>query len=308
MPRYGAPASDVAVPIVAARIGTGLPDQSSPSGRCTNCESPMVKSFCADCGERQPSGADYSTRHIVMEAFHELANVDGRLWRSIVALLSRPGLLTAEYFAGRRGRYMRPFSLFVLLNVAFFFVQPYTGLLRYNYKMYTGASSGLAAMARAKQHDLELSTPAFEQRMDDELRDEKKSLLLVAVPLFALALYALYASSGRVYVEHLVFSVHVYAYILFYFTAMSTLGFKLLGVVYQSIRILRPLVFFLSGEGGILVMLLVGVVPYLFAAQRRFYHASSIGAAARTVVLFVVFQALLLLFRAVLFHTALLFA
>lgn len=274
---------------------------------CPNCDSPHVASFCAECGERQPSRADYSTRHLVTEAVHELANVDGRLWRSVVALLSRPGFLTAEYFAGRRGRYMRPFSLFVLLNVAFFFVQPHTGLLRYTYAMYTGSSHEKAAMALVKQHDLGLSGLTFEQRMNDELRDEKKSLLLVAVPLFALALSALYARGGRVYVEHLVFSVHAYAFILFFFTAFSTLGWAILHLAYQFLPVTRPVDRFLGTEEGILLTLTAGVVPYLTIALRRFYGSPTGPALARALVLFVAFQFLILVFRNVLFHSALLF-
>jgi hypothetical protein len=264
-----------------------------------------VNAFCADCGERQPSSADYSTRHLVTEAFHELANVDGRLWRSVVALLSKPGFPTAEYFAGRRGRYMRPFSLFVLLNVAFFFVQPYTGLLRYTYEMYTSSNDGLAAMAKAKQHELGLSPVAFSQRMDDELRDEKKSLLLVAVPLFAAVLLLLYAGSKRVYVEHLVFSVHAYAFILFYFTAFSTFGWMLLGLLYKASPFARPAIRFLSGEAGIFLTLAVAIVPYLTFGLRRFYGSSLLASIPRALVLFVAFQALILVFRNVLFHTAL---
>ncbi|MEO5817559.1 MAG: DUF3667 domain-containing protein [Gemmatimonadaceae bacterium] len=248
---------------------------------------------------------DYSTRHLVTEAFHELANVDGRLWRSVVALLSKPGFLTVEYFAGRRGRYMRPFSLFVLLNVAFFFVQPYTGLLRYTYEMYTGSNDGLAAMAKAKQESMGLSPAAFAQRMDDELRDEKKSLLLVAVPLFAAVLLLLYAGSKRVYVEHLVFSVHAYAYILFYFTAFSTFAWWLLAMLYRAAPLARPTLRFLSGESGILLTLCVGIVPYLTLGLQRFYGSSRVPAIARAFVLFFVFQALILVFRGVLFHTAL---
>lgn len=246
-------------------------------------------------------------QHLVTEAVNELANVDGRLWRSVVALLSRPGFLTAEYFAGRRGRYMRPFSLFVLLNVAFFFVVPFTGLLHYTYQMYTGSNDGLAAQALAKQHELGLNDAAFEQRMEDELRDEKKSLLLVAVPLFAFVLAVLYTGSGRVYVEHLVFSVHAYAFILFYFTAFSTFGFLLLRFVYLGAAFTRPAIRLLSGEAGAVSILLAGVWPYLTFGLRRFYGSSLPAALARALVLFVVFQALIVVFRNVLFHTALFF-
>jgi hypothetical protein len=202
---------------------------------------------------------------------------------------------------------MRPFSLFVLLNVAFFFVQPYTGLLRYSYEMYTSSNDGLAAMAKAKQEALGVSPVVFAQRMDDELRDEKKSLLLVAVPLFAAVLLLLYAGSTRVYVEHLVFSVHSYAFFLFYFAAFSTFGWAVLSLLYKASPITRPSIRFLSGEAGIMLTLAIALVPYLTFGLRRFYGSSMLSSVARAFVLFVTFQVLILVFRNVLFHTALLF-
>jgi hypothetical protein len=45
--------------------------------------------------------------HLLHEVFHELAHLDTRLLRTLGALL-RPGLLTQEYFAGRRTRWFPP--------------------------------------------------------------------------------------------------------------------------------------------------------------------------------------------------------
>ena len=79
--------------------------------RCPNCGTSPIAAYCAACGERQPSHADYSARAVALEVGSEFLSLDGRFWRSIVALLSKPGLLTREYFSRRRSRYMRPFSL-----------------------------------------------------------------------------------------------------------------------------------------------------------------------------------------------------
>ena len=168
---------------------TGLPVA------CSNCGSAQVRAYCAECGERQPSKRDFTTRALVAEAASEFVSVDGRLWRSVVALLSRPGFLTQEYFSGRRTRYMRPFSLFVLLNVAFFFVQPYTGMFHYTYQQYVDVD-GRRDRAQERRHALGQTEPQFAQRFNAALSDQKKSILLVAIPVFALVLTLLYARSG----------------------------------------------------------------------------------------------------------------
>ena len=271
---------------------------------CPNCGSGPIAAYCAACGERQPSHADYGARAVALEVTSEFLSVDGRLWRSIVTLLTRPGLLTLEYFSGRRGRYMRPFSLFILLNVAFFFVQPQTGLLQYSMEQYTG-SDGLARQAKEKQAALFMNDAHFAQHFEDTLHDQEHSLLLFATPMLALTLMALYAGSGRAYVEHLVFSVHAYAFTVFYLTAMGTLWFWALHLAYRFIPFARPVLSLLGGELGVIMLLGAGMLTYFTKALGRFYGSPMPLAFARALVLFAVQGALIIIFRDILFHTTL---
>jgi hypothetical protein len=282
------------------------PDGSAEGApACPNCGSGVVETFCVACGERQPSQTDYTVRHLMSEAYAEFVSVDGRLWRSIVLLLSRPGLLTREYFAGRRGRYMRPFSLFVLLNLGFFFVQPYTGLFNYDYALYVRADARANARAEVRRQELFLPPRRFVQRFDDELQNQKRSILLVAVPLFALALLVLYAFSERTYVEHLVFSIHAYAFLLFYLTAMGTILFGVLRLLRAYVPASRPLVQFLGHESGVELMLTIGMIGYLTLALRRYYESPLLPALLRGVALFGVFVMLLAAFQNAVFYTTL---
>jgi hypothetical protein len=56
------------------------------------------------------------------EAAGRYVALDGRLWRTLVALLFRPGFLTGEYLAGRRRRYIRPARLFLVASLLLFAV------------------------------------------------------------------------------------------------------------------------------------------------------------------------------------------
>ncbi|MEP6991086.1 MAG: DUF3667 domain-containing protein [bacterium] len=281
----------------------GIPgDSGGDEGRCPNCGSGPIDAYCAACGERQPSHADYSARAVALEVASEFLSVDGRLWRSVVTLLTKPGLLTREYFSGRRGRYMRPFSLFILLNVAFFFVQPYTGLLRYTYASYVG-SDGLQQMAEEKRNELGLDPTRFAERFEDTLQEQKKSLLLVAIPVFALTLMLLYLGSGRVYVEHLVFSVHAYAFTVFYLTAMGTVWFGIASLLYREVPALRPAIQAMGSERGVVLILGTGMLTYLSVALRTFYGTRALPALGRAALLFGMQAALIVFFRHLLFHT-----
>jgi hypothetical protein len=57
---------------------------------------------------------------MLREAAGRYVAFDGRMWRTLFALLFRPGLLSREYFAGRRRRYIRPARLFLVLSIGLF--------------------------------------------------------------------------------------------------------------------------------------------------------------------------------------------
>jgi hypothetical protein len=57
---------------------------------------------------------------MLREAAGRYVAFDGRMWRTLAALVARPGLLTREYFAGRRRRYIRPARLFLVLSIGLF--------------------------------------------------------------------------------------------------------------------------------------------------------------------------------------------
>jgi Protein of unknown function (DUF3667) len=63
-----------------------------------------------------------SLPHFMRVAAEDLTHADSRLWRTLAALLFRPGHLTREFLAGRRASYLPPVRLYLVLSVAFFLV------------------------------------------------------------------------------------------------------------------------------------------------------------------------------------------
>ena len=89
--------------------------------RCRNCRAVATGNYCPDCGQ-ETRVALPTAREFLREAAGRLVAIDGRLWRTMFALLVRPGFLTREYLSGRRRRYVRPARLFVLLSLLAFAV------------------------------------------------------------------------------------------------------------------------------------------------------------------------------------------
>src|SRR2546430_14843256 len=92
-------------------------DQAPAS--CRNCGAAGVGTYCPNGGQ-ETSLALPPVRPFRRDAAGRYVALDGRMWRTIAALLFRPGYLAREYFAGRRRRYIRPARLFLVLSIALF--------------------------------------------------------------------------------------------------------------------------------------------------------------------------------------------
>lgn len=87
--------------------------------RCRNCGGDAPGNYCPACGQ-ETQVALPKVGELVREAAGRLVAWDGRLWRTLAMLAFRPGVLTREYFAGRRRHYVRPARLFLALSLLLF--------------------------------------------------------------------------------------------------------------------------------------------------------------------------------------------
>ncbi len=91
------------------------------TSQCRNCGSTLTGEYCAACGQRK--GRDEARLGAALsEIFDEAFTWDSRLWRTLSALILRPGLLTADFNAGRRARYVPPFRLYLIISFLTFLV------------------------------------------------------------------------------------------------------------------------------------------------------------------------------------------
>ncbi len=93
----------------------------APAARCDNCGATLSGKYCGNCGQRREPPV-HSLWHFTQLATEDLTHADSRLWRTLGALLYKPGHLTREFLSGRRARYLPPVRLYLVLSVLFFLV------------------------------------------------------------------------------------------------------------------------------------------------------------------------------------------
>lgn len=240
-------------------------------GACPECGEPIPERFCTRCGEKRVEARDYSLRHFFAEALNVIANLESPVPRSFFSLLRRPGLLTAEYLAGRRKRYLKPLQLFVLCNVIFFFGQPLTGFNALTTPLdvhLTGLpySETARRMVGAEVGRRKTSLEEYRARFDATIQNQAKTLVILMAPMFACVLLALYWRGRRYFVEHLVFATHFYSFFLL----------LLLGLHFVTAAALRAasrhgLAWGVNFDDLFTLVFLSLCGAYLYRAQRRVY-------------------------------------
>ena len=120
-PAAAAPAAAPAATPAATPSSQPLPAAASAqeAPRCHNCGVSVPGRYCGNCGQRLEPPV-HSLWHFLTVAMEDVTHADSRLWRTLWALLFKPGFLTREFLDGRRASYLPPVRLYLVLSVVFF--------------------------------------------------------------------------------------------------------------------------------------------------------------------------------------------
>jgi hypothetical protein len=276
--------------------------QAADGAPCPNCGSLLVRRYCPDCGQQRPGPADYSVRAHVADLTDSVVSGDGTVFRTVRTLLGRPGGLTADHLAGRRGRYLRPIQLFLLVNLLLFVTSPRVPYFTYgldNYRQFDPPPPALVnALVERAAAERGQTMDAYTRDFDARVDTLRKGLIILFAPALALFLWFLSAfrrsppGVPRRFGEHLVFALNGLAFIWVILSVNGLVMWMAPGLPPAA----RSVAAF-----PLMLALLAWVPVYAVLAMRRAYALPVFGALAATGVLGAWFVVLLLAYRALMF-------
>ena len=221
-------------------------DAGSP--RCLNCGAELSGPFCANCGQ-EDTELRVSLRRLAKDFLAEQLGLESKVPTTLWTLISRPGVLTKEYLAGRRVRSLLPLRLYLSASVIFFLLMalPFFGN-DLNIRMTApdraaldssradtsaGDTARVVTFGTIDRQKIGSTKPKngverfVQQRMKrfDKMSQAEiisyfktsfvkymPNAIFLLLPVFALLLYLLYRKTGRFFAEHLIFTLHIHAF------------------------------------------------------------------------------------------------
>lgn len=272
-------------------------------GDCLNCGTALLGEYCHRCGQRAQSRR-LPLLFLLRNLADEVFSLDSRLARTLRLLLVRPGELTRRYLEGRRTAHVPPLRLYAVLSFLLFLGAGAAGVRFMDISVRFEPADGTST-ASAEPAPVEPTSAAdrgaaaddggidsfLDRAMDNAQRhpDEADALvnrrlpqaLILMVPILAALLKLTHRRSGRLFVEHLVFAVHVQSFVF-------CLGLAALVAVAVA-AVLWPAVPLDEVVGRLLTVV---ASAYLFLALRRVYGEGRARTALKAVVLLLVYTVL----------------
>ncbi len=234
---------------------------------CLNCGTPLLGQFCSHCGQASHEGRHPTIAHFGHELVHEFVHVDGKIFRTLKALLFQPGLLTQEYWQGRITPWIRPLRIFlVVVALNLLIVHDKVGPMNFQVGVYRDSKGqrdveiNSTGSAPSRRKDLVAAPEHDRHEFEASFRTAYSSIRYFSVILYAAGAWLLFRRRQKFFVNQLVASFHIYSF--WYLMAAAGGRFDLLHV-----------------PSAILVVL------YLFLSIRRLYGHGWLKSVLQTALL-----------------------
>lgn len=259
---------------------------------CKNCGNQFIGMYCNLCGEKIILPQDRSFRTFLSGILVALTFTDTKFLKSLWLTVSRPGFLSLEVADGRRVKYIRPLSLFFLLNLVYFLF-PIIQLFSASLRTQLNSFHGEYAVPVIANKMTEMGIPdigSFSLLYDQKTAGLAKMLVIVFAILTSLPLNLIYLTRNRYFTDHVGLAVELVCFNLF------------VNAIFLSVVVS---VFHLGSwlnEVGLTAILVTTNLYFLLRAGYTFYEDRGIKLILRSLLMIGVLKVSLEVYRAILFY------
>jgi Protein of unknown function (DUF3667) len=198
---------------------------------CKSCGREFEGIYCNQCGEKIILPSDRSFRKFLSNVMVAVTFADSKFFKSLWLVIINPGFLSKEFAEGRTIKYLRPLSLFFVLNLIYFLF-PVIQLFSASLKTQLNTSYGklVQTMVASRAVALNLNAQSFEVLYNQKSNGFAKLLVIVFVIIASLPLNVLYRKHNRFFTDHVGLMVELACFNIFINALVMTLAAKFLGL------------------------------------------------------------------------------
>ena len=234
--------------------------------KCPNCENEYDNSFkyCPHCGQKNIA-PDPKLRYFFSEFLSANFNLDSKIFITLKYLVLKPAVLSKEFMAGKREKYITPVRLYLFISLIYFFVlslntHKESNIVDINNPDVAESDSSNFAITiddinpdtlnifeKRLYHNIKLLEKPIGQQMFERTMKKNFSLgMFIFIPLTALILYLLFRRKTKYYIPNLIFATHLQTMIFLWFTIFILIEFvldytviKVAGLIFVAYTIFR---------------------------------------------------------------------
>jgi len=258
---------------------------------CKNCGNHFNGFYCNVCGEKVILPADRSFKTFINSILLAVTLADTRFIKTIWLIVRKPGGLSKEFAEGRRIKYLKPLSLFFVLNLLYFLfpsIQIFSASLTTQINSFQGKMALSTVASKMINIGIE-SVNSFAILYNQKTSGLAKMLVIVFVVIVSLPLNLIYRKKNRYFTDHVGLSVELVCFNLLIIIIM-TLVLNIFGLgKYISEDILTGMTVTLN-------------LYFLVRSARTFYEERPFMMVLKSVLMIGVLRISIEAYRAILFY------
>lgn len=215
---------------------------------------------------------------------------DNKFFKSLWLSITNPGFLSKEITEGRTIKYLRPMSVFFVLNLVYFLfpvIQLFNASLKTQLStMYSSFAQHLVAVRAA---EMRIPVSAFEVLYNQKSVGLAKLMVIVFAIFASLPLNLFYSKRNRYFNDHVGLMVELACFNLFVNALVMTLAAKFLGLGQ-----------FLD-DNVLTITFIITNLYFLLRASNTFYKEHGVLLVMKSIVMIAVLKLALEAYRFILF-------